>query len=349
MSWYNTSWNYRIKITVDHAKVDSNLTDYPVYVDLSNLPSDFFTNVKTDGADIRITKSDGTTELPREVVAISTSGSTGELHFKADSLSSTIDTDFYIYYGNSSATEPASNATYGSENVWSSAFKLVTHLETNFTDSTSLNNNGINNGTTDIAGKLSGRGRQFASGNYIDFGNNTSLDITNGMSLSGWYYSTSSSLYRTFMNRGYNENGDYYYGLYNNNQKLQIWCDGTNHYNSGANDVSNNTWHHIAFEMQTGTNGLQLFVDGVLYQQWTTSKDLAGSSVYHLRAGYDDRDENYPFIGQMDELRKANAIRGIGWWTTEYNNQSSPATFYTVGSQESNSPTFYPLPSFFRL
>ncbi|GAG49321.1 unnamed protein product, partial [marine sediment metagenome] len=86
--WYNASWGYRKKITIDYTKVDANLTNFPVYVNLANLGSDFFSNVKGDGGDIRITKSDGTTELPREIVAINTGAETGEIHFKADSLSS---------------------------------------------------------------------------------------------------------------------------------------------------------------------------------------------------------------------------------------------------------------------
>ena len=37
-------------------------------------------------------------ELPRELVAASSTAETGELHFKADSISSTTATTFRIYY-----------------------------------------------------------------------------------------------------------------------------------------------------------------------------------------------------------------------------------------------------------
>jgi len=97
-SWYSGS-PFRVKITVDFNEVDANLTNFPVLVDLADLPAGFFTNVASDGGDIRVTNSGGLTELPREVVAINTGGSTGELWFKADSLSTTANTDFYIYYG----------------------------------------------------------------------------------------------------------------------------------------------------------------------------------------------------------------------------------------------------------
>ena len=90
MAWYNPSWIDRVKITVDHTKVPSNLTNFPVYVNLADLPAGFFSNVRSDGGDIRVTTSDQTTEIAREVVAINTGGSTGELYFNAPSLSSTV-------------------------------------------------------------------------------------------------------------------------------------------------------------------------------------------------------------------------------------------------------------------
>jgi len=118
MAWYNANWDYRVKITIDNTQVGATLTNFPVYVDLSELPAGFHTNVnQTDARDIRVTRSDGETECAREVVSYTSATDIGELHFLANSISSSADTDFYIYYGNSSATEPAVDATYGSENV----------------------------------------------------------------------------------------------------------------------------------------------------------------------------------------------------------------------------------------
>ena len=41
------------------------------------------------------------------------------------------------------------------------------------------------------------------------------------------------------------------------------------------------------------------------------------------------------FDGTIDEVRVSNASRSAGWILTEYNNQNSPSTFYSVGTQES--------------
>ena len=128
MAWYNNDWKYREKITIDNTKVSADLTDYPVYLDLSELGTDFFDNVKSGGGDIRITTSDEETEVPREIVSCDTTAETGEVHFKGD-LSGSTDTDFYVYYGNSGASDYAITATYGAENVWGSNYKGVYHLQ----------------------------------------------------------------------------------------------------------------------------------------------------------------------------------------------------------------------------
>ena len=36
--------------------------------------------------------------------------------------------------------------------------------------------------------------------------------------------------------------------------------------------------------------------------------------------------------GALDEVRISNIVRSAAWISTEYNNQSSPSTFYSVSS-----------------
>jgi len=48
-SWYNNSWEYRLNITINYIEVDANLTDFPIYLNLSDLPSGFHTNVNSTG------------------------------------------------------------------------------------------------------------------------------------------------------------------------------------------------------------------------------------------------------------------------------------------------------------
>ena len=130
MSWLFPDWDYRVSITIQNSQVDSTLTDFPVYVDLADMPAGFFTHAKAGGVDIRVSKTTligGESELAREVVFATLGSSIGELHFKADFLNSSADTTFFLYYGNSSYVEYVDTAEFGRNNVWSDRV-LVHHL-----------------------------------------------------------------------------------------------------------------------------------------------------------------------------------------------------------------------------
>ena len=205
--WYTGSWLFRKKITILATQVDANVTNFPVYVNLADLGSDFFANVESsggdDGGDIRVTTADGATELPREVVDINVGSLTGELHFKAGALSSTANTDFYIYYGNAAIAEPAASATYGSQNVWTNGYVGVWHLGEDaantgtadlYQDSTSNVNHGDDSvSDTGQTGKL-GAGQVFdGTDDSIDVPYTASLNVTNQLTLSGWVKSTTGA------------------------------------------------------------------------------------------------------------------------------------------------------------
>ena len=119
--WYNSSWLYRKKITIDHTEVGSTGAphgNFPVLVNLSS-DADLSANARADGYDILFTSSDGTTKLNHERESY-TSG-TGALiaWVQIPSLSASADTVLYMYYGNASATDQQNvNGTWNS-GLWS--------------------------------------------------------------------------------------------------------------------------------------------------------------------------------------------------------------------------------------
>lgn len=152
-TWYNSSWTNRKQITIDHTKVADVATPSTTYANFPVLVSlDSLSNINANGTDIRFTSSDGVTELPREIERYS-SGSLKawvKTTLTKDSSDSTDDI-IYMYYGNSSATEPTASSTYGSQNVWKTdgvdtSEMMVQHMKdtttSTITDSTSNANNG---------------------------------------------------------------------------------------------------------------------------------------------------------------------------------------------------------------
>jgi prepilin-type N-terminal cleavage/methylation domain-containing protein len=151
--------NYRQSIAVDHTKVGSGgVTDFPVLVNLSDMGSAFFSSVMPDGRDIRVTKADGTTQLPVEVVSVDTGSQKGEVWFKADTLSDSTDTTFYIHYGNAIAQMPLATDTYGSQAVWGNNAQYIGHFEANTNDSSSKGNNGSTSGSAPLTTSKIGKG-----------------------------------------------------------------------------------------------------------------------------------------------------------------------------------------------
>lgn len=352
MAWYDSNWSYRVKITIASSQVDADLTDYPVYVDLSDLPSGFFSNVKSDGGDIRVTKSDGTTEVAREVVFITTGSSIGELHFiAAGTLSSSSDTDFYIYYGNSGASEPASSATYGSENVWNSNYAAVYHLQEDpsgtapqMIDSTSNSHDGTSAGTMtsgdSVAGKLAGQSLDLdGSNDEINIGTSPNWTSTSTFTWQCWSQ-TSSAAAKSMLAKGTNSTpfdginfflsaGDFRFSMVpTTGIGGQIFIDVTASYDDGA-------WrmYHATYSGSETAAGMTPYVNGSVPSH-TDNGTWSGSlgTTRNLKIG--ERDGGINWLGKIDEVRFSNVELAGTWISTEYNNQNSPGTFYTAGSQE---------------
>jgi len=341
-SWYNSDWDYRQKITIDSSQVQSSLTDFPVYVDLSTMSSGFFSNVQSDGGDIRVTKADGTTEVAREVVSLDTASSTGELHFKAPSVSSSTDTEFYVYYGNSSANDYADSDTYGAENVWTNSQAGVWHLgeETgDAIDSTSNNNDGTTNGgvTQGVGGQV-GQAYDFdGSDDYIEVTDDASLGITKEVTMMLWLKGEPSGDYVRVIEKGENEA----YELFGaNSGKFQPWVriNAGDMHRGNLNTLSSTEWHHVAANYDSATGESEIYVDGVLKNTDSISSQSINTTSATLRIATEEPlSGSDKWKGEIDNVRISDTARSTDWISTEYTNQNSPTTFYTVGSEETES------------
>lgn len=108
-------------LTVPTGAVAANLTDFPVYVDLSDLPAGFWSAVTSDGGNIRVSQS--ATDLPVDVVLIDTGTDTGYIFFK-DSLLSGSD-NVYTIEARSGATMAAVTDPDGRNAVWSAYHRVI--------------------------------------------------------------------------------------------------------------------------------------------------------------------------------------------------------------------------------
>jgi len=352
--WYNSSWQYRILITIPASQVTSDLTNFPVHINLADLNPSFFDNVSDDGKDIRVTMGDGTTEVPREVVSVNSANEVGtdggEIYFKAPSLSSSTDTEFYVYYDNPGTTEPAADSTYGSENVWMNGFAAVYHMEqANVVDSTSNHNNGTAyGGPTQVAGIVGG-GIQFDGVNdHIRIPSDPSWQPASSEDFTVSVFvndSTSAAKRRIVDSRGTGsnyagfqlqlENVDSFSALARDSGGAETW------YHNEQNLYSSGEWHQFVMSYESG--GLtKAYIDAV---DKTSSNPLTsnlgsldngglplalGATVIDNGSLLDENSTENQYEGPMDEVRISSVARSGGWISAEYKNISSTG-FYSAG------------------
>jgi hypothetical protein len=342
MAWFNPNWKYREKITVSSSKVPGTLSDFAVYIDLSDMSSNFFPNVKSDGGDIRITQSNGTTEQAVQIVFITVGSSIGELHFKASTLSALSDTIFYLYYGNSGASLPAAGDTYGSQNVWDSYHKLVWHCQEDpsggsnaVKDSTSNANHGTGGSTMTsgdlVAGQLSGNGYDFDGGtnDVVDSANDlfSNANFNTGATTSFWINGVTSSLSQPFDIEGW-------YAGQSTSNKYRASTDGGGSIRTQPSAPSAG-WHFITIEHTSNGGTSKLYIDNESVVSGSTGTTNVDSTNRPFRLGGWAGGSSFRFTGQLDESRiSIGIVRGQNWHDTIYNNQGDPSTFYTVSPVE---------------
>ncbi len=91
-----------------------------ILIDITD--SDLSSSAQSDGDDILFTSSDGTSKLAHEIENYTTGTGALRSWVKVPSVSTSVDTDIYMYYGNSGASNQESVA-----DVWTD-YSMVWHM-----------------------------------------------------------------------------------------------------------------------------------------------------------------------------------------------------------------------------
>jgi hypothetical protein len=327
------SWGFFAKVSIQPSEVPSDRTGFPVYVDLSDLDATFFNEVQSDGADIRVTESDRSTLVPREVESIDTGAQTGELWFKAPSLSSSNVTDFYVFFGNASASAPAVTDPNGRNAVWSD-YAGVWH---NGATEDSTGNFGAPSQNTVTPGGATGQigdATAYSSGDQVRYPSNTALDFGTGdFHISAWLQVGGTPDGGAVIDLYTGDSSGGFMLKWRNGMSL-LTADGPNGYNQNfGNNFSNNELHHFLVARESSGRKRQ-YVDGVEDLNYTlTARDVTNNSAIYLGRSPFNSDS---WRGILDEIRVAPTAPSADWAKTENNNTNSPSTFYNVAASESD-------------
>ena len=316
-------------ITIDHTKVPGDLTDYVglIVPDGSAGYSALYALCLEGGGDIRLFKSDDTTELAREIVTFSVTDETGEIHYRyAGTLSSSVDTDIHVY-ADGSSSDYAVGATYGRNAVWGD-YLFVSH-DGGGTDSTGTYTPTANGSVSagDVSGKI---------GVATNFdGNNQYFTLPTGVIVTGnadrtvslWYASDAASAFSPFSfgKGGGTSNADFAARIISDRIKAQLW--GGADLDAMAASVPgylDGSWRYLATTHTSGT--LRILYDGSQVASGsrtlgtTANEALIGS--WYLSNGAQD------FVGDIGEFRYSDSANSNNHIAAEYNNQNANGSFW---------------------
>lgn len=331
---------YYSPVTVQSAQVPSAQTDFPMLVSYTD------NRLKTVGNGGHVQNASGYDIRPYSDSGL-TSAMTYELEFydatngiivmwvKVASINT--GSIVYLAYG-----DAALNTNGSSTSTWDSNFVAVYHMHDNaasttVTDSTG-NANGTNTNNTStktITAQIDG-GLNFvaASLDKVTLPNVAALNVNGPITMSTWIKTTTTNPKNII--QGYQGSGSFNgYGFSINqgtNGKFGYW-GGTGSaawINSNATTVNNGSWHLIAVT-ETGTT-LNLYLDGALDRTTTALQDDSYAGLRYI--AFDSFGGGGTYTdANLDEIRISNAVRSTDWVATEYNNQSAPSTFATLGTE----------------
>lgn len=360
------SWTSQATLAIQASVCDvgdqASITNMPIALiwtgsaATSNMPLEPFDSdgsypyLSASGGDIRFhnkadpnTANDG--RLDAELVSIAQAADpstvTAEIHVEVDSISCSVDTPIYMFWGKASQTWPAEGDSYGKHAAWGNSWAMVHHMTgasaTALDDSTSNNND-----VTGDSGSPTGYNATGKLGQAVAFdGNNDDLRVNDAASLEptdftlcAWANSnTGISTDKYILGKKY-QTSEVSYGLAIDN--------GTNDYflfagydtgwwskASAGTQYDDNAWHYVC-GTQSGTTN-KLYVDGAEESGSATGGSNFDTGFLHIGSfvnslGY--------WNGEVDEIRISSIARTLGWIKAEYRQMNDINTYIVEGARE---------------
>jgi hypothetical protein len=335
----NLGFHYFKEISIDHQQVTTNLTNFPLLLSIND-PD--LTICQPTGNDIVFYDKLGENQLDHEIEKFDKT--TGELiaWIRIPQLSNSIDTDIRMYYNNSNAID-----TENKEGVFV-IYSGVYHLHDDFKDSSSNQNTGTNFGSNDVSGKF-GDGQLFDGvDDYVTLGDQLEWKTNTG-TISAWIQHDGTEdpppgQHNVVLSGGSTKSNLQYWMVTtvpNDPNSAAYAYGGANRgYWSGINDMQSNSWHHLVWRCNGRTT--EFYYDGVNQGSITNDvgtsngiwfDDWTGINRFDIGMMYQQAYYGY-FDGNLDEIRITQTPLNESWVLTEYQNQKSPSTFYSISTKE---------------
>ncbi|MFO7574374.1 MAG: DUF2341 domain-containing protein, partial [Bacteroidales bacterium] len=335
------SYNFEREITIDHTQVagGTDLFSFPMLIRITG--EDFMKSspagsiMNSNGYDIIFT-DEYRNKLDHQIEYYN--GTTGDLiaWVRIPRLSATANKVIRIMYGNADVTTDQSVTT-----VWDSHYKGVWHLNnSSLTDATYYDKSGTAyNNPTYPAGVISNSLGLNGTNQFVQVIDAPNTNFAGDITVSAWVYMAAGNRDQKIAGNQNNSSGGYKFGIYTNNRvEFEIRNSANqpslNRAVAGGTVLSTGQWYYLAGMSSDVLDSIKTFVNGVPERPFKKTGTL-GMASNNVTIGREPFQSSYFFSGRFDELRISDKVRSNGWLRTEYNNQYSPATFYSVGDEMS--------------
>ncbi len=329
MGWYHEDWEFRKEISIDHTKVDADLSGFPVLI--LRADTDLRDKARTDGRDILFTTSDGETKIAHEVERYTSSS--GELiaHVRVPAVSSSVDTKIYICYGNPDAPTQQDPAA-----VWDEDYIAVYHMDepdlATREDATQYNNHATNHSVYRQPGKVGYASWFNGFTSYLRVPDSASIrSINDVFTCEIWVNHEEIRV-----DYGYCRTpGEYAQGFvvdrHDHRLRVVIFEGGVGQEASRSWYPATDAWYSVGGRYNHSR--ISAILGGSEYQGFNYPGSLSPSlNGWVLGAVFTDGKIN--MFGMIDELRVSRVARSMPWIRAGYRNQNAPHTFHVFGPEE---------------
>ena len=338
---FPTGWARKQKITIQSSEVSGagSYPNFPVLITLDHLNAEIvdagLNSALNGGGDVRFSSdSAGNTQLACEIVEFVVSATPGSrkvtIWVKVPSISTSVNTDFYIWYNKSGESLPVVSNPFGRNAVWSD-YPFVSHDggETDSTGNTTpteigsptnaIGPFGTSNGAREWASKTTNAGYTTGIMNYDSF------------TLQAWAQPQGSIGDALIVGIGNSTFTDYVVinsATFDNDYAA---------YSTSAGQFMNvvgetlNSWSSLSMTLEDGVGGVY-YIDGVSGDTDALFNSSAAGKTT-LTCGYTGLGvQNWE--GLIAEVRLRDEVFSSGWIATEYANQNTPNNFAVAGVSE---------------
>jgi len=340
----NLAGAYHRTITIDHTKVaGSGQVNFPVLISGTYSYLAGTANggqvQSPNGYDILFSSdAAGQNLLNYEIESYDSATGAITAWVQIPNLSSTDDTTIYMTYGISGITSFQGNAA----GTWNSNYAGVWHLGSsggtlNTNDSTVNGNNGVNTNVTSVPGQIGSAGSFDGTSASIGLGS-ANLWPSGVGTASVWAKMASTGVANNYLLAYGDDNGAQSWGIDvipqgNSSSTNVAFLYGSARWVGSTANFDPTAWH-LYTVVATASNAQYVYVDDTLISSGTDSV-ISPASGMGMNIGTTDRGAPYSYLtnGNLDEVHVLTTPLSSSWIATEYANQSSPSTFYSVGSQ----------------